>query len=73
MMDEKIKNLLRLSNIPNFKLMPEEEALLNAWKESQVRIVPPKVERQPRKKVKNIVEKEIGEIIEKEIGNIEES
>lgn len=41
-MDEEIKRLLKLSNIPNFKLLPKEEKKLKEWKEQQVDVKPKK-------------------------------
>lgn len=38
-MNSGIKRLLKLSSIPNFKLSPKEQALLDAWKASQEPLV----------------------------------
>ncbi len=41
-MDNEIKRLLKLSKIPNFKLLAKEEKKLNEWKSKQVEIKPKK-------------------------------
>lgn len=38
-MNSEIKRLLKLSSIPNFKLSPKEQALLEVWKASQEPLV----------------------------------
>ncbi len=37
-MEEKIQELLRLSSIPNFKLLDSEQELLDNWKAEQEKI-----------------------------------
>lgn len=66
-MDKEIKRLLKLKQIPNFKLSPEEEFRLEAWKKDQksVEIKAPKKTYTRRKKTTNEVkceEKETGEL-----------
>ena len=39
-MDKEIKRLLRLSNIPAFRLLDEEKTKLEAWKKAQKRVQP---------------------------------
>ena len=39
-MNSEIKRLLKLSSIPGFKLSAKEQATLDAWKASQVKITP---------------------------------
>ena len=39
-MNNEIKRLLKLSSIPGFKLSVKEQATLDAWKASQVKITP---------------------------------
>lgn len=64
-MDREIKRLLKLSNIPNFKLSEEENKRLDDWKKAQepVKVIRPK--RTYKKKTTNEVkdiEKETGEM-----------
>lgn len=47
-MDKEIKRLLKLDIIPNFKLLPAEEAKLEEWKNAQK---PVKVKKSRKKKV----------------------
>lgn len=70
-MNSEIKRLLRLSNIPGFKLLPKEEKTLEEWKRQQVPVEPkaPKKRTYTRKKkTTNQVKPE-----EKETGELEES
>jgi hypothetical protein len=39
-MEDKIQELLRLSSIPNFKLLDSEQELLDNWKAEQEKITP---------------------------------
>ena len=39
-MEDKIQELLRLSSIPNFKLLDSEQELLDNWKAEQEKIAP---------------------------------
>ena len=66
-MDREIKRLLKLSNIPNFKLTEEEEQKLNEWKNAQKPVeIKPKRKYTRKKKTTNEVKEE-----EKETGAIE--
>ena len=67
-MNREIKRLLKLSNIPNFHLSAEEEAILNEWKRQQepVEVIKPKRTYTRRKKTTNEVKEE-----EKETGVLE--
>ena len=65
-MDREIEKLLKLSNIPGFVLMENEQKKLDAWKEAQ-RTIKVKKPRKVRKKTVNIVK-----TVDKEQGQIEE-
>lgn len=41
-MNDEIKRLLKLSNIPNFRLLDKEQKMLDEWKSKQVEIKPKK-------------------------------
>lgn len=66
-MDKEIKRLLKLSNIPNFKLSDQEYVKLEAWKQAQkpVEIKPKRIYTR-KKKTTNEVKEE-----EKETGELE--
>ena len=52
-MNSEIKRLLKLSNIPGFRLMPQEQRMLDEWKNAQE---PLQIKKPARKKrVKNVV------------------
>lgn len=66
-MDNEIKRLLKLKQIPNFRLNEKEEATLAEWKANQrPAIIKPKKTSVRRKKTTNEVKKQ-----EKELGVIE--
>lgn len=66
-MNSEIKRLLKLSNIPSFKLTEAEEAKLNEWKNAQEPVeIKPKRKYTRKKKTTNEVKEE-----EKETGTIE--
>lgn len=67
-MDREIKRLLKLSRIPNFKMLKSEEETLKKWKEAQepVKITAPKRKYVRKKKTTNEVKEE-----EKETGDME--
>lgn len=69
-MDREIKRLLKLSNIPGFRLSEAEEATLAEWKRRQVPVKPKRVY---RKKTTNEVKEEEKETGEMEIVAPEES
>lgn len=70
-MNREIKTLLKLARIPGFVLTEKEQAILNAWKESQepVEIKAPKKQNTRKKKTTNEVKVESKEIGELEIDN----
>lgn len=47
-MDLEIKRLLKLSNIPGFKLTKKEQATLEAWKKEQKPVKPKKAKKAPK-------------------------
>lgn len=66
-MDKEIKRLLKLSNIPNFKLSDQEYVRLEAWKQAQKPVeIKPKRTYTRKKKTTNEVKEE-----EKETGKLE--
>lgn len=66
-MDREIKRLLKLSNIPGFKITREEQAKLDEWKKAQEPVVvKPKKKRTRRKKTTNEVK-----LTDKETGILE--
>ena len=65
MMDREIKRLLKLSNIPNFRLSEQEQETLEEWKRQQ-KPVEIKKRSYRRKKTTNEVKEE-----EKETGEME--
>lgn len=70
-MDREIKRLLKLENIPNFKLSEHEMEILAEWKRRQEVVEPKKSSR--RKKTTNEVKEEEKETGEMEIVTPEES
>lgn len=70
-MDREIKRLLKLENIPNFKLSEHEKEVLAEWKRRQELVEPKKSTR--RKKTTNEVKEEEKETGEMEIVTPEES
>lgn len=62
-MDKEIQRLLKLSGIPNFRLLPEEEQKLEEWKKQQVKVeaVKPKQTYTRKKKNTNEVKEETKE------------
>lgn len=65
-MDREIKRLLKLSNIPNFRLTEKEEAILEEWKRRQEPVEVKKRTYTRKKKTTNEVKEE-----DKETGVLE--
>lgn len=65
-MNREIERLLKLSSIPNFRLLPEEQKLLDEWKRQQID-VEPIAPKKKAKKVTNEVKEEVKETGEMEI------
>lgn len=63
-MDREIKRLLKLSNIPNFRLSEKEESILNEWKRRQEPVVVKKRTTRKKKTTNEVKveEKETGEL-----------
>lgn len=70
-MDREIKRLLKLSNIPNFKLTEHEQAILGEWKRRQEPVEVKK--RTYKKKTTNEVKEEEKETGELEVEHLQES
>lgn len=70
-MDREIKRLLKLSNIPNFRLTEHEQAVLDEWKRRQEPVEVKKSTR--KKKTTNEVKEEEKETGELEVAHLDES
>lgn len=72
-MDREIKRLLKLSNIPNFKLTEHEQTILDEWKRRQEPVEIKKRTYTRKKKTTNEVKEEEKETGELEVEHLQES